>query len=314
MQDEEAVHNLEVYTDGAASLNDVWPRTVRSAGWCAVFLSHTAHGVASVGVMYGPVVSDPGSHAYVGVLRLSSNAAELNALMLAVRGVSVALQLEELAVPWLDTSFVSDNKYALGIVQFEARAVANHAQAQISRQWSWAAKNQFAAKFLHVRAHTGVAGNEFADVGAEFGRRMQCTSLFWLRTSVSAREEAVAISSVERKLELCVGSANVRTLSPATDEPEVHSVRRRVLADAFSRKTHRSRGSARDACAQFDISCVCGVFHMVTSAAVFGQGKGRDLDWTVLVRLQGARHGHDFVDSCFNLRFPFHGLFGPCVL
>ena len=41
-------------------------------------------------------------------------------------------------------------------------------------------------------------------------------------------------SSVERKLELCVGSANVCTLSPATDEPEVHTVRRRVLADAFT--------------------------------------------------------------------------------
>ena len=127
MQDEEAVHNLEGYTDGAASLFDVWPRTVRSAGWCAVFLSQTAQGVALVGVMYGPVVCDAGSHAYVGVSRLSSNAAELNALMLAVRGVSVALQLGELEVPGLDISFVSDNKYAQEIVQFETRAVANHA-------------------------------------------------------------------------------------------------------------------------------------------------------------------------------------------
>ena len=101
----------------------------------------------------GPVVCDPGSHACVGVSRLSSNAAELNALMLAVRGVSVALQLDESGVPWLDTSFVSDNKYALGIMQFETSAVANHAQAQMARQWSWAAKNQFAAKFLHVCPH-----------------------------------------------------------------------------------------------------------------------------------------------------------------
>ena len=79
-----------------------------------------------------PVVCDSFSHAYVGVSRMSSNAAELNALMLAVRGVSVALQLE-LGVPWLDTSFVSDNKYALGIMQFETRAVANHAQAHMAR-------------------------------------------------------------------------------------------------------------------------------------------------------------------------------------
>ena len=86
MEDVDAVHDLEIFTEGAASLNDVWPRTVRLAGWCAVFLSQTLQGVALVGVMYGPVVSDPGRHAYVGVSRLSSNAAELNALMLAVRG------------------------------------------------------------------------------------------------------------------------------------------------------------------------------------------------------------------------------------
>ena len=39
-QDHETVHELEVHTDGAASLTEVWPRAVRSAGWCAVFLTH----------------------------------------------------------------------------------------------------------------------------------------------------------------------------------------------------------------------------------------------------------------------------------
>ena len=68
--------------------------------------------------------------------------------------------------------------------------MANRAQAQMARQWSWAAKNQLAAKYMHVRAHTGVAGNEFADVGAELGRRafLGCGRAF------SAMEEAVAIS------------------------------------------------------------------------------------------------------------------------
>ena len=180
MKDEEAVHRLEIFTDGAASLHDVWPRTVQSAGWCAVFLSQTVQGVALVGVMYGPVVCDPGSHAYVGVSRLSSNAAEINALMLAVRVGSVVLQLVELGVPWLDTSFVSDNKYALAIMQFETRAVANHAQGQMTLQWSWAAKNEFAAKYMHVRAHTGVAGNEFADVGAELNWADGCSARAFL--------------------------------------------------------------------------------------------------------------------------------------
>ena len=198
----------------------------------------------------------------------------------------------------------------------------------MARQWSRAAKNQVAAKYMHVHAPTGVAGNEFADVGAELSRRLQCTSLPWLRTSVSAREEAVAITlydalwwtdqlakpdpmterdgtrpSVERKLELCVGSDNVRTLSLATDEPEVHSVRGRVLAGAFS----RNRGSARDACAQFDISCVWWFSHGHLCCCVWA-GRCRDTFFCV------ARHGQDFVDSCFNLHFTLHALFCPCVL
>ena len=68
--------------------------------------------------MYGPVVCDPKSHAFVGVSRLS-NAAELAALMFAVREICVAMQLEKeeqgkevLPVP--DASFVSDNMCALG--------------------------------------------------------------------------------------------------------------------------------------------------------------------------------------------------------
>ena len=158
------MHNLEVYTDGAASLNDVWPRTVRPAGWCAVFLSQTVQGVALTGVMYGPVVCDPESHAFVGVSRLSSNAAELNALMFAVRGISVAMQLDKEVMPRLDASFVSDNKCALGIMQFETRAVANHAQAQLAQQWSWDAKNFFAEKCIHVRANSQTWVPNWADV------------------------------------------------------------------------------------------------------------------------------------------------------
>ena len=77
--------------------------------------------------------------------------------------------------------------------------------------------------------------------------------------------------SVDRKLELCVGSANVRTLSPATDEPEVHSVRRKLLADAFSIK-HIDVVGLQETRARNSTFRASGGFHMVTSAAVFGQG------------------------------------------
>ena len=255
----------------------MWHKAVCSAGWCSVFLAYTPHGVALVGAMCGPVVCDPESHAFVGVSRLSSNAAELNAMMFAVRGISVAVQLEKEVLPRLDVSFVSDNRYALGIMQFQTRA--NHAQAQLPRQWSWAVRAVLPNKYRHVRAHTGVAGNAFADVGVESGRRQHCTSLSWLWEGHSLKKEGVPFSLNDALwwtdqlgkpdpltdqdgvrpfancgLELGVGSANIRTLSPATDEPEVHFIRRRRLADAFS-KAHRCCGFARDEQAQLDFSC-----------------------------------------------------------
>ena len=63
--------------------------------------------------MYGPVVCDPESHAFVGVSLLSSNAAELHALMFAVGGISVAVQLEKEVLPRLDASSVNNNRYHL---------------------------------------------------------------------------------------------------------------------------------------------------------------------------------------------------------
>ena len=144
--------------------------------------------------MYGPVTCDRESHVSVGVSRLSSGAAELNAIMLTVRGICVAWQLEKGALPRLDASFVSDNMYALGIMQFETRAVTNHAQAQLARQWSWTAKAVLTEKYRHVRAHTGVAGNELADVGAELGGRLHCTSLSWLWADCALRKEGETFS------------------------------------------------------------------------------------------------------------------------
>ena len=105
-------------------------------------------------------------------------------------------------------------------------------------------------RYRHVRAHTGVAGNEFADMGAELGRGLHCTSLSWLWEGHSLKKEGVPFSLYNALwwteqlgkpdpltdrdgvrplancgLELSVGSANVRTLSPVTDEAHVHSIR-----------------------------------------------------------------------------------------
>ena len=124
-------------------------------------------------------------------------------------------------------------------------------------------------------------------MGTELGRRLHCTSLSWLRQDLSEKNEGVLFSLYDALwwsnqlsqpsplmgrgvalpvtycgLELSVGSANVRTLSPATDELEVHSVRRWVLAEAFSKKKkkHRCCRFARDVHAQFDFPCLLWVF------------------------------------------------------
>ena len=113
--------------------------------------------------MHGLVVCDPGSHAFVGVSRLSSNAAELTALMIAVREICVAMQLEKEeqgkeVLPVLDAPFVSDNMYALGVMQFQTRAATNHGQEKLARRWSWASRAVLLNKYRHVRAHSGVLG------------------------------------------------------------------------------------------------------------------------------------------------------------
>ena len=177
-------------------------------------------------------------------------------------------------------------------MQFQTRAATNYGQA---RRWSWASRSVLSTKYRHVRAHSGVPGNEFADVGAELGWRMRCTILSWLREDLSAKNEGVPFCLhdalwwsdqlgkpdplVDREvarpvancgLELSVGSENVRTLSPATDDLEVHSVRRRVLADTLSKK-HIDVVGLQETCTRNSTFRVCGVFHAVTSAAVSGQ-------------------------------------------
>ena len=149
---------------------------------------------------------------------------------------------------------------------------------------SRAAKAVLTEKYRHVRAHTWVAGNEFVDVDAELGRRLRCTSLSWLWEGYAPRREGEVFSlydalwwtdqldrpdplmergrarpSVGSEVELNVGLANVRIFYPATDEPETHSDRRRVLADAFSRK-HIDVVGLQETCTPSLTIRVCGGF------------------------------------------------------
>ena len=125
-----------------------------------------------------------------------------------VRGISVAVQLEKEVLPRLDAS-LSDSRYALGIMQFQTRAVTNHVQAHLARQWSWAAR--------------AVLPNRYRYVGAELGRRLHCTSLsrLWEGHSLTRSPSTM----------LCGGRTSLARV-PLTD----HSIRGRCLADAFSRR------------------------------------------------------------------------------
>ena len=109
-------------------------------------------------------------------------------------------------------------------------------------------------------------------------------------------------------VELSVDSANVRTLSPATDEPESTSpfvavgLRMHFQKNTWMLWVCKRRASAIRCCR------VCGGFHMVTSAAVSGQGGVKILvrkslcgasDIFVLRATAGI-----LVDSCFNAEVP----------
>ena len=216
--------------------------------------------------------------------------------------------------------------------------MTNFAQAQLARQWSWAARAVLPNRYRHVRAHAGVADNEFADVGAELGRRLRCTSFLRLCVGHSLRKEwwtdqlskpdpltdrGVARPSATGGLELQRVLGQCSHNSPATDELEVHSVRRMVSADAFSKKHidvvgGGERGFARGVHAQFDNSCLWWFFHVITSAGVSRQG-GVDI-WVRKCLCDAsdifvfARHGENFSDSCLTSLFPILALLGPRAL
>ena len=80
----------------------------------------------------------------------------------------MAVQLVKEVMPRVDASFVSDNKYALGIMQFQTRAVTNHGHTG-GTAVELGCEGVLPNRNRHGSAHTGVAGNDFADVGAELG-------------------------------------------------------------------------------------------------------------------------------------------------
>ena len=174
-------------------------------------------------------------------------------------------------------------------MRFKTKAVVNHVQAHLELGCE-----EFFRGEVHTRGRPhGLAGNEFrigptAALHEPFlvmfckreGVVISLYDALWWTDQLAKPDPLVERDgtrpSCERSLELNLGSTNARTLSPATDEPEMHSVRRRVLVDAFSRQ-HNDVVGLQETYKRNSIIRVCGGFHMITSAAVSGQGGGGDL-------------------------------------
>ena len=175
--------------------------------------------------------------------------------------------------------FVSDNKYALGIMQFETRAVANHAQAQMARQWSWAAKKRVRSE-LHALAcpdrscgamnsqtwvpnwADGGSARASLGYGRAFCKERGCRDLP-LRRRCGGRINWPSQTRwwsemiLDRLLSEDSSSAWAQPTCPPfplrRTSQKCIPVRRRVLADAFSRKHIYVVGRPHS---QLDNSCV----------------------------------------------------------
>ena len=167
-KDEDVIVKLEVYTDGAAALASGGPlptsRVVKSAGWAAVWLGTTQEGRQ---VLLGGSSASVQLQGSFAVSAPSAPAAELT----AAAAIAVLLDTSTEAAVLREIWWISDSKYALDVTTFTARTSVNTRMAGFARR-AWASLGQMTAtRCTHVKSHTGVPGNECADVMAELGRR-----------------------------------------------------------------------------------------------------------------------------------------------
>ena len=143
-------------------MTNTWPPQARDAGWAFVVLGRLSSGrLRRIGESYGNV---PSSDVRAdGCPRPTAAMGELTPLFWALASscsVTTRLHIE----------LFSDSEYATGVV--EGRKRAQHATGLVyqARDMLQQARQLHRVLIHHVRAHSGVAGNEVADVLANTGR------------------------------------------------------------------------------------------------------------------------------------------------
>ena len=159
--DKEAFTSILIFTDGSGTMTDSWlsSRVMLDGqllSWCSGRLRR-------IGESFGDVPLSSDREDYIGCPRPTAAMGELTALFWALAS-SCAMATR------LRIDIFSDSEYAIGVV--EGRTRAQHATALVhrARDMLQQARRLHRISTHHVRAHTGVAGNEVVDALANTGR------------------------------------------------------------------------------------------------------------------------------------------------
>ena len=305
--DDLAVTSVDVFTDGAAELHSAWPRRVCRAGWAAVLLvPRPCDGADAdyyyLGALFGPVVTEAELPGFLGASRPSAPVAELTAVLTLLKLMGYPLETDGASL-----RVFADSTYATDLVCLRSRVAANARMAEEARCLASRTAARRALAVAHVKAHSGIPGNELADLAAEIGLeefvstagllerqslpRIGCAAqpislhglVYWTRVLDEADvEDQSAVSTpgaqdppaAMRRLRLA--TANVLTLWPAVDSTKAPSTRRCQLADSIAALGVQVLG-VQEARAREPTCRECAGYFMVGAQADDAGGSGVEL-------------------------------------
>ena len=283
-----------MFTDGAADVGVVDDAVQEIAGWGAIFLAETVGQEDSqlewLGALWGPVcvaVDDP---AFLGAERATSPVAEHSGALAVLKLIARIMPDTAEVVLMIDASHTVD------VVNFECAVRQNRCLAKSVRVAVEALRLQRRVRCYKISGHSGIPGNEFADLAATLGMQGECSDgltgrtcvpldpplplqlcleaeLFWSdaldRANAAPPQIPQHDESRDTDTTLVLASANVLTMHPATDASDAPSARRSMLAASFAHARFAVVG-VQEARSRSQWIGTVGSFFVVASAAAKG--------------------------------------------
>mmetsp|Transcript_102993 Transcript_102993/g.296578 ORF Transcript_102993/g.296578 Transcript_102993/m.296578 type:complete len:1838 (+) Transcript_102993:1524-7037(+) len=156
--------DYHIYTDGSGEGSGGWGIQIFRGPAEAATAASTGIVDLSIGAsFYGPIVTTPQDPYWLGADASTNNTGELSAI-----GMAMVLLLSSDGAP---ATVYYDSRYAAQVAQGLWQPATNVQLARRVRKLVRAVRVVRPLRFLHVKGHSGVWGNEAADAGARRGAR-----------------------------------------------------------------------------------------------------------------------------------------------